>query len=508
MSKPTAISFANIAPVKQGVVVLLAEDGPTFSPAGKAFDKACGGALSKAAKERKFKGKKKSSLDVLVPGGLGLSRLLIVGVGTLKDATDNDWVELGGTIRGKLSGRDGPNATLVLERPKRPHDVDGEQAAQVALGVMLRGYKFNKYKTKSGKKDDERGNNDTDLAKLTIQCSNAAAARRESGVSKAMGEGINLARDLVNEPANILGPKEFADRAKALSKLGVKVQLVDEKAMRQLGMDALLAVGQGSARPTIMAIMEWKGAGAKGGKPVAIVGKGVTFDTGGISIKPAASMGDMKGDMAGAACVVGLMHALAARKAKVNAVGLIGLVENMPSGTATRPGDVVGSMSGQSIEVLNTDAEGRLVLADVLWYAQEKFKPKWVVNLATLTGAILVALGNEHAGLFSNDDALSEKLTKSGLAVGEKVWRLPLGPKYDEMIKSDIADMKNIGGRWGGSITAAQFLQRFVKEGTPWAHLDIAGTGMGSPKTEINQSWGSGFGVRLLNRLIADNEES
>ena len=253
--------------------------------------------------------------------------------------------------------------------------------------------------------------------------------------------------------------------------------------------------------------MEWKGAKEKNRKPVAIVGKGVTFDTGGISIKPSAGMGDMKGDMAGAACVVGLMHALAARKAKVNAVGLIGLVENMPSGTATRPGDVVGSMSGQTIEILNTDAEGRLVLADVLWYAQDKYKPKWVVNLATLTGAILVALGNEHAGLFSNDDELSEKLTKTGNEVGEKVWRLPLGPKYDEMIKSDIADMKNIGGRWGGSITAAQFLQRFIKEGTPWAHLDIAGTGMGSPKTEINQSWGSGFGVRLLNRLIAESEE-
>ncbi|MDA7946675.1 MAG: leucyl aminopeptidase [Hyphomicrobiaceae bacterium] len=507
MSKTTAVSFTDIAPLKEGVAVILAEDGPTLSPAGKALDKASEGALTNAIKMRKFKGKKKSILDMIMPGNLGLSRVLIVGVGALKDFSEDDWVRLGGAIRGKLTGRDGPNATIVLERPKRPYAVSAEQAADVALGAMLRSYKFDKYKTKQAKKDGERDNNDTDLAKLTIQCANASTARRRFATQKAVGEGINVARDLVNEPANILGPKEFADRAKALTKLGVKVQVLDEQAMRKQGMDALLAVGQGSDRPSFMAVMEWKGAKDKSGKPVAIVGKGVTFDTGGISIKPAAGMGDMKGDMAGAACVVGLIHALAARKAKVNAVGLIGLVENMPSGTATRPGDVVGSMSGQTIEILNTDAEGRLVLADVLCYAQEKYKPKWVVNLATLTGAILVALGNEHAGLFSNDDKLSDKLTKAGIETGEKVWRLPLGPKYDELIKSDIADMKNIGGRWGGSITAAQFLQRFIKEGTPWAHLDIAGTGMGSPKTEINQSWGSGFGVRLLNRLVAENDE-
>ncbi len=507
MSKPTAVSFADIALPKQGVAVLLAEEGPTLSPAGKALDKASGETLTKAFKERKFKGKKKSSLDLIVPGDSGLSRVLIIGVGALKDYTENDWVNLGGAIRGKLSGRDGPNATIILERPKRPHAVTPEQAADVGLGAMMRGYKFDKYKTKSAKKDDERGNNDTDLNRLTIQCAKAATARRRFAGDRAVGEGINVARDLVNEPANILGPKEFADRAKALTKLGVKVHVLDEKAMGKKGMEALLAVGQGSERPSYMAVMEWKGAKDKNRNPVAIVGKGVTFDTGGISIKPAAGMGDMKGDMAGAACVVGLMHALAARKAKVNAVGLIGLVENMPSGNATRPGDIVRSMSGQTVEILNTDAEGRLVLADVLWYAQETYKPKWVVNLATLTGAILVALGNEHAGLFSNDDKLSDRLSKAGKETGEKVWRLPLGPKYDELIKSDVADMKNIGGRWGGSITAAQFLQRFIKEGTPWAHLDIAGTGMGSPKTEINQSWGSGFGVRLLNRLIAEADE-
>jgi leucyl aminopeptidase len=254
-------------------------------------------------------------------------------------------------------------------------------------------------------------------------------------------------------------------------------------------------------------VLQWKGGGPKGGAPIAIVGKGVTFDTGGISLKPAAGMEDMKGDMAGAACVVGLMHELAAREAKVNAVGVIGLVENMPSGTAQRPGDVVTSMSGQTIEVLNTDAEGRMVLGDCLWYVQERFKPKAVVNLATLTGAVMVALGKEHAGLFSNNDELANWLIAAGGATGERLWRLPLGPKYDKQIDSKVADMKNTGGKWGGSISAAQFLQRFIKDGTPWAHLDIAGTAMSSVDSEINRSWGSGFGVRLLDRLIADHYE-
>jgi len=254
-------------------------------------------------------------------------------------------------------------------------------------------------------------------------------------------------------------------------------------------------------------VMQWKGAGARAGDPVVFVGKGVTFDTGGISLKPAAATEDMKGDMAGAACVVGLMHELAQRKAKVNAVGIIGLVENMPSGTAQRPGDIVAAMSGTTIEVLNTDAEGRMVLADCLWYAQDRFKPKALVNLATLTGAVMVALGKEHAGLFSNNNELAGWLIDAGNATGEKLWRLPLGPKYDKMIDSKVADIKNTGGRWGGSISAAQFLQRFVKEGTPWAHLDIAGTAMSSVDSEINRSWGSGFGVRLLDQLIRDHYE-
>ncbi len=317
--------------------------------------------------------------------------------------------------------------------------------------------------------------------------------------------GVHLARTLVNEPPNVLFPVEFARRASELSRLGVEVEVLDLPALEALGMRALLGVGQGSAHESRVAIMRWSGGGQ--GKPVAFVGKGVCFDTGGISIKPAAGMEDMKWDMGGAGGVVGLMHALAARKAKVDAIGIIGLVENMPDGKAQRPGDIVKSMSGQTIEIINTDAEGRLVLADLLWYVQDRFKPEFMIDLATLTGAILVALAHEHAGLFSNNDALAERLSAVGKATGEKVWRLPLGPAYDKLIDSKFADMKNTGGRHGGSITAAQFLQRFVND-VPWVHLDIAGTGMGSPQDEINQGWASGWGVRLLDRLVADHYEA
>jgi len=287
--------------------------------------------------------------------------------------------------------------------------------------------------------------------------------------------------------------------------VGINVEVLDVPAMRKLGMGALLGVGQGSVHESRLVVMRWNG-GKRGAEPIAFIGKGVCFDSGGISIKPAAGMEDMKGDMAGAACVVGLMRALAARHAKVNAVGAIGLVENMPDGKAQRPGDIVKTMSGQTIEIINTDAEGRLVLADMLHYVNKRFKPKFMVNLATLTGAIIVALGQEYAGMFSNDDKLSERLTKCGEAIGERLWRMPLGPEYDKMIDSKFADMKNTGGRWGGAITAAQLLQRFVAK-TPWAHLDIAGTAMGSPQTDINKSWASGWGVRLLDHLVDEYYE-
>jgi leucyl aminopeptidase len=379
--------------------------------------------------------------------------------------------------------------------------MSADQAAAIATGIRLRAYTFDRYKTK--KKDGE----ETALrANVSIAVDDVAAARKAFAPNAHLVEGVITARDLVNEPPNVLFPVEFARRAAQLRKLGVVVDVLDVNAMKKLGMGALLGVAQGSTQPGRTVIMRWNG-GKKGDQPVAFIGKGVCFDTGGISIKPAGSMEDMKGDMGGAACVVGLMQALAARKAKANVVGAIGLVENMPDGNAQRPGDIVTSMSGQTIEIINTDAEGRLVLADVLWYVAKKFKPKFMVDLATLTGAIMVALGTEYAGLFSNNDELAERLIKVGLATGERVWRMPLGPEYDKQIDSQFADMKNTGTRNGGSITAAQFLQRFV-DGTPWAHLDIAGTAMGAPKTEINQSWGSGFGVRLLDRLVAEHYEA
>ena len=304
----------------------------------------------------------------------------------------------------------------------------------------------------------------------------------------------------------MLFPEALAERASELKTLGVEVDALDEKAMAKLGMNALLGVGQGSQRDSRLVVMRWRGAHGRKAKPIVFVGKGVCFDSGGVSIKPGAGMEDMKGDMAGAACVVGLMRALAGRKAKVDAVGVIGLVENMPDGGAIRPSDILKSMSGQTIEIINTDAEGRLVLADALTYAREKLKPQFMIDLATLTGAIVVALGQEHAGLFSNDDELAARLAVAGAATGESVWRMPLGSAYDKLINSKFADMKNTGGRNAGSITAAQFLKRFVGD-TPWAHLDIAGTAMNAPATDINQSWGSGWGVRLLDRLIAEYYE-
>jgi leucyl aminopeptidase len=458
-----------------------------------------------------------TALDIIAPAGFKADRLLVVGTpGPQADASDQkakaeikpegaqnpaDYANLGGFVLGKL-GR-GSIAAIVFDPPRAP-DNPAAAAADFALGAELREYRFDRYKTKK-KDEDENG-----PSEIVLAVPDPVAARAEAKRREAVAEGVLTARSLVNEPANILYPEEFANRAKELEKLGVEVEILDEPAMKTLGMWALLGVGQGSARQSRLVIMRWRGiksAAAKAkSQPIAFVGKGVTFDTGGISIKPAAGMEDMKGDMAGAACVVGLIKALALRKAKVDAIGAIGLVENMPGANAQRPGDIVKSMSGQTIEIINTDAEGRLVLADALWYLQDRFKPKFIVDLATLTGAVLVALGQEHAGLFSNDEDLAEKLLAAGKATGEKLWRLPLGPAYDKLIDSKFADMKNTGGRHAGSITAAQFLQRFVN-GAPWAHLDIAGTGMGSPANDVNQSWGSGFGVRLLDRFIADNYE-
>ncbi|MFO7477331.1 MAG: leucyl aminopeptidase [Methyloceanibacter sp.] len=506
MSDQTALTFASNSAPADGVAVVFAGAGGKLGSAAQDLDKQSKGLLTRAAGIAGFKGKKDQTVDILVPQGLKFARIVLVGLDKPNADSAEDWLNLGGTVRGLLTGKEAPAAHIFLETGGG--EVAPADLANFALGALLRGYSFKKYKTVQRKKDDDAADKDSrTLKKIVIHCADPKAATQAFAPLRAIADGVTLARDLVNEPANVLGPAEFAARAKQLAKLGVQVEVLGPPALKKLGMNALLAVGQGSDRPSQVVVMQWKGAGAKGGEPIAIVGKGVTFDTGGISLKPAAGMEDMKGDMAGAACVVGLMHELAARKAKVNAVGIIGLVENMPSGGAQRPGDVVTSMSGQTIEVLNTDAEGRMVLGDCLWYAQERFKPKAIVNLATLTGAVMVALGKEHAGLFSNNDELSDQLIAAGRATGEKLWRLPLGPKYDKMIDSKVADMKNTGGKWGGSISAAQFIQRFIKEKTPWAHLDIAGTAMSSVDSEINRSWGSGFGVRLLDRLIADHYE-
>ncbi|MBY0407614.1 MAG: leucyl aminopeptidase, partial [Rickettsiales bacterium] len=378
----------------------------------------------------------------------------------------------------------------------------GQAAAYIAHGANLRSYTFDKYHTK--KTADEKPT----LASFTVALAGAKAAAALYASLEKVAEGVFLTRNLVNEPANIIYPESLADECEKLAALGVDVQVLDEPEMYELGFGALLGVGQGSARESKMVVMRWNGL-PKGSKaaPLAFVGKGVTFDTGGISLKPAGGMEEMKWDMGGAGTVIGLMKALAGRKAKVNVVGAVGLVENMPSGNAQRPGDVVTSYSGQTIEVLNTDAEGRLVLADVLWYTQKHFKPKIIVDLATLTGAIIISLGTSRAGLFSNDDKLADQLFKTGAKTGEELWRLPLGDVYDKQINSDIADMQNIGkDREAGSITAAQFLQRFVNN-VPWAHLDIAGVAWSKKDADTCPKGATAFGVQLLNQLVADYYE-
>ncbi len=461
--------------------------------------------IARAAAAAKFTGKSGASLEILAPEGLpGASRLLLIGVGAgrgeegEKPKVFDEFLALGGQAAGKLGA--GWRAVALLDFPQPPAE-PLNAANQLALGALLRGYKFERYKTKKKKDSPEREG----AIELALAVADKTAVAPLIAEAEGLAESVLLARTLVNEPANVLTTSEFARRAQELAEFGVEVEVLDQQAMADLGMHALLGVGQGSQHDSLLVVMRWNG-GVTGAQPVAFIGKGVVFDSGGISIKPAASMEDMKGDMAGAAAVTGLMRALASRKAKVNAVGVIGLVENMPDGAAQRPGDIVKSASGQTIEIINTDAEGRLALADALWYVKEKLNPAFMIDLATLTGAILVALGQEYAGLFSNDDALAEKLVKAGEATGEKLWRMPMGPAFDKLIDSRFADMKNTGGRHAGSITAAQFLARFVDK-VPWAHLDIAGTGMGSPSGDINQSWASGFGVRLLDRLVRDNYE-
>jgi leucyl aminopeptidase len=502
MSERLDIRFASLAAKPAATTVVLAGLDLVFGKAAKAMDEKSGGSISRAAAAAEFKGKSKSAIELLVPSRLDFERLIVVGIGKAAEAADQDWLNFGGVVYAQIGARKTTVASLIVDAQGGARN-EAEIAADLAGGALLRSYTFRKYMTRPS----EEGNNGQpqrpSLERLTIHCADPQATEAAFARHAAVDDGVFLARDLVNEPANVLGPVEFAERTMDLAKAGVEVEILDEIQLKALKMNALLGVAQGSARPARVAVMQWHGVKSKRAKPLCFVGKGVCFDTGGVSIKPAAGMEEMKGDMGGAACVTGLMLALASRKAPVNAVGLIGLVENMPSDKAQRPGDIVTSMSGQTIEVINTDAEGRLVLADVLWYAQERFKPRFIIDLATLTGAIMVALGKEYAGLFSNDDKLAAELIKAGEATGEKVWRMPLAKAYDKLIDSKTADMKNVGGRFGGSITAAQFLQRFIKD-TAWAHLDVAGTAMDANKTDINQSWGSGWGVRLLDRLVSD----
>jgi leucyl aminopeptidase len=473
------------------------DEGLKFGSATRQVLAETGDLVTRAAAAERFKGKRAATLDIVAPTGLKVSRLVVVGVGKVRDLKARDFAKLGGVAMGKVP-KSAEQATIIADLPGGAPKPD--LLAELALGMRLRAYSFDRYKTRR-----KEGEEKPAVVEVTIAAANIAPVRKAYAAREAVANGVDFARDLINEPANVLFPVEFAERALTLKKLGVAVEVLDVAAMKKLGMNALLGVAQGSEHEPRLVVMRWNG-GKKGTNPIAFIGKGVCFDTGGISIKPAANMEDMKGDMAGAACVAGLMQALAARKAKVNVVGAIGVVENSVDGKSQRPGDIVTSMSGQTIEVINTDAEGRLVLADVLHYVNTRFKPKLMVDLATLTGAIIIALGHEYAGLFSNDDRLADRLLKAGRATGEKLWRMPVGPEFDKQIESKFADMKNVGGRPGGSCTAALILSRFVDK-TPWAHLDIAGTGMGSPQNEINKSWGSGFGVRLLDRLVADHYE-
>jgi len=492
------IAFVKPVMPRAGVLVLLlpetdAEHTGLFAEA----ERAAGSTLARALEAAGFKGRRGQSATLWAQGPF--TKVIAIGLGKPEDMTAEGVEAAGGALVPMLA--QDREATIAADT------LTGALAASFAMGATLRAWRFDRYRT-TEKEDDK-----PKLERLAIATAEANVAKAAFAPLRAVADGVFLTRELVSEPPNVLHPIEFAERCRALEKLGIEVEILGLKELKKLGFGAMIGVAQGSQHEPRMVVMQWKGAPKSkkaAQKPIAFIGKGVTFDTGGISIKPAGGMEDMKWDMAGAGTVVGLMAALAGRRAKCDVVGLIGLVENMPSGTAQRPGDVVKSYSGQTIEVINTDAEGRLVLADVLWYCQERFAPRCMIDLATLTGAIIVALGHEHAGLFSNDDALAQRILAAGSAVGEKAWRMPLGEAYDKQLKSDIADMKNVTGRMGSSITAAQFIQRFVntKDGPmPWAHLDIAGTAWAAKDSATIPKGATAYGVRMLDRLVADMGE-
>lgn len=496
------ISFAAPQAMGEAAIVVGVYEGGELAPSAAKIDAAVSGALTRAVKVGKFKGKPGGFVDVIAPAGVPASRVILAGLGKAKDYGGAAAEKLAAQVIAKLMTSGEETIVFAIDPPKQAKTGEAELAAHLAFGAFLRSYRFDAYRKVA--EDDV-----PTVKSVVIETREVKKARKLWDDLLAVGEGVFLARDLVNEPPNVLHPEDFARRMQELKSLGVKVEVLDIPAMKKLGMNALLGVGQGSAHESRVVVLHWDGTRkkAKADAPVVFAGKGVCFDSGGLSLKTGAGMVGMKGDMGGGAAVAGLLYALAKRKARVDAIGIVGLVENMPDGNAQRPNDIVKTMSGQTIEILNTDAEGRLVLADVLWYAQSRFKPKFMVDLATLTGAIVTSLGHEHAGLFSNDDELSTRLIKAGSREGETVWRMPLGAGYEKLIKSKIADMKNIGGPAGGSITAAQILQRFVN-GVPWAHLDIAGVAwQDGEQKPLTPSWGTGWGVRILNRLVADHYE-
>ena len=475
---------------------------PTTSPVAYVIDQdalpsSLEAVVSEGAKASRFTGKPGQLHETFVARDGAVVRVALAGAGEASGKDRSAALEkAGAAITAKFLASGEKDVTIDFTGTS----LSASEVAWVLLGARLRGWRQDQYRTKLTEEQK--------VSLTTIKVAGAPdGAEAAWDVEAALAEGIEFTRELVTEPANVLYPESFVARAKArLDGTGVTVRALDENEMAALGMGALLGVAQGSVRKPRLLVMEWNG-GKPGEKPTAFVGKGVTFDTGGISLKPPAGMEDMKWDMGGAGAVAGAMLALAKRKAKANVVAVCGLVENMPDGNAQRPGDVVTTMSGQTVEVINTDAEGRLVLCDAITWTQKEFSPAAVIDLATLTGAMIISLGHEHGGLFSNDDDLADKLVSAGRATGDKLWRFPLGPAYDKLINSPIADMKNVGPREGGSITAAQFIQRYVDKGTPWAHLDIAGMVWANKPGQTWDKGATGFGVRVLDRFVRDNLE-
>jgi leucyl aminopeptidase len=500
----TRVTFADATdPASSAALLLFVGENGQLSAGAQALEAAGNGQLGRAMKAAAFTGKKGKLLELLAPAGSAASRVLLAGLGEATKADARTFEDLGGEAAARLQTQE---AVLVADFSGIGDLGVGADvaAAHFAHGLELRNWRLDTYRTRL--KDEQKPK----LAEVVLAGAPDAAKAHVERLQK-VAAGIAFAKELITEPGNIIYPQSFVDRVRArVEPLGVKVTVLDEKALAELGAGSMLGVGQGSVRPPRLLAMEWNGTGLPDATPLALVGKGVTFDTGGISLKPGPGMEDMKWDMGGAGAVAGIMVALAGRKAKARVVGVCGLVENMPDGNAQRPGDIVTSMSGQTIEVLNTDAEGRLVLNDCFTWTQRTYAPKVMIDFATLTGAIIISLAHHHAGVFTNSDTLWGKLDTAGKAVNDLVWRQPLsepGGHYDQLIDSTIADMKNLGPREGGSITAAQFLQRFVDEGVEWAHIDIAGAVWRPKAAPLHDKGATGFGVRLIDTLVATHFE-